>query len=80
MPFGEEALFHTEMLIVETYASLPLFWIYQVPFAHAGTICSVQVRYVSSEVQYQLEFQYCLKYSDGVMVFDYPLLLRSGFL
>jgi hypothetical protein len=78
-PYGETNLFQTKMLIVETYARLPGFWFEQLWFPHGGTICSVQVRDVRTEGEYQSEFQYCLRYSDGVMVFDYPQLLRAGF-
>jgi hypothetical protein len=78
-PYGEANLFYTKMLIVETYASLPKFWFDQIWYSHGGTICSVHIRYVHDEHQYQSEFQYCLKYSDGVMVFDYPQLVRAGY-
>jgi hypothetical protein len=79
MPYGENPLFYTKMLIVETYASPPIFWLEQITYSHGGTICSVHINYVHSEQEYRSEFDYCLKYSDGVMVFDYPILVRSGY-
>ncbi len=79
MPYSEEPLFYTKMLIVETYASSPLFWVEQIWYPHGGTICSVHVSYTHSKQEYRSEFRYCLKYSDGVMVFDYPLLESRGY-
>jgi hypothetical protein len=34
---------------------------------------------MSSEQDYQSQFQYALQNSDGVMVFDYAALSRAGY-
>ncbi len=79
MPYGAIQTFYTKMLIVETYDSLPKFWLDQLLYSHGGTICSVHVRFVHSESDYRQEFQYCFRYSDGGMVFAYPQLEKAGY-
>jgi hypothetical protein len=78
-PYGQPVLFSTPMNIVETYASTPLFWLAQLGYYHPGKICSVGDWLLHSQQEYDAEKSYCLEYSDGVMVFDYYNLLRSGF-
>lgn len=48
-------------------------------FIRPGIIGSVGVFTTSSQTEYQSEFQYALQNSDGVMVFDYAGLLKSGY-
>jgi hypothetical protein len=62
-----------DMLILETYGTQ-----YQ-QYIHAGIIASVGVFTTTSNAEYQQEFQYALKNSDGVMVFDYAGLMKSGY-
>jgi hypothetical protein len=62
-----------DWLVLETYGDS-----YQ-QYIHPGIIASVGVFTTSSEQQYQQEFQYALSNSDGVMVFDYAGLYRSGY-
>jgi hypothetical protein len=79
MPVGEDALFKTKMLIVESYAPIPIFWLGQLSYPHGGTVCSVLLKYIHNEREYRQEHNYCLRSSGGVMVFDYPELAKSGF-
>ena len=79
MPYGVSNYFQTRMLIVESYASEPVFWLEQMSYSHYGAICSVHMGNVNSEQEYLSEFKYCLKYSEGVMVFDYPSLAKAGY-
>jgi len=62
-----------DLLILETYGTE-----YQ-QFVHPGVIASVGVFATASKADYQQQFQYALNNSDGVMVFDYAGLLRSGY-
>ena len=62
-----------DLLILETYG--PAYQRYIRP----GIIASVGVFATSSVTEYQSQFQYALANSDGVMVFDYAGLLRSGY-
>ena len=78
-PYGQPVGFHTPMHIIETYSGSPQFWLSQLGYYHPGTICSVAAWLLSSQQGYDAEKDYCLKYSDGVMVFDYYNLLNSGF-
>lgn len=78
-PYGQYIDYHTQMNIVETYASSPLFWLAQLGYFHPGKICSVGDWLLNSQSEYDAQKNYCLKYSDGVMVFDYYNLLRAGF-
>jgi hypothetical protein len=62
-----------DMLILETYGTG-----YD-QFIHPGMIASVGVFTTTSKQQYDQEFQYALANSDGVMVFDYAGLVKSGY-
>ena len=78
---GETAVTTTDMtstlkpdlLVLETYFDS------QQSFIKPGIIGSVGVFETSSKEEYQSEFQYALQNSDGVMVFDYAGLLKSGY-
>lgn len=60
-------------LILETYGQG-----FQQYIRH-GAIASVGVFATTSLSDYQSQFQYALSHSDGVMVFDYAGLLKSGY-
>ena len=62
-----------DLLVLETYG--PAFQQY----IRQGIIASVGVFATSSQADYQSQFQYALGNSDGVMVFDYAGLLKSGY-
>jgi hypothetical protein len=62
-----------DLLILETYGTS-----YQ-QFIKKGVVGSVGVFTTASRTNYETEFQYALNHSDGVMVFDYAGLLRSGY-
>ena len=62
-----------DLLILETYS--PNLQLYIRP----GVIGSVGVFATSSQENYQSQFQYALNNSDGVMVFDYAGLMKSGY-
>jgi xanthosine utilization system XapX-like protein len=62
-----------DLLILETYGPPDQQYI------RPGTIGSVGVFATSSQEDYQSQFQYALNNSDGVMVFDYAGLLKSGY-
>jgi hypothetical protein len=62
-----------DLLVLETYGTA-----YQ-NYIHPGIIGSVGVFTTTSQAQYQQEFQYALQNSDGVMVFDYAGLMKSGY-
>jgi len=62
-----------DLLVLETYG--PAFQQY----IRQGIIASVGVFATSSMADYQSQFQYALRNSDGVMVFDYAGLLKSGY-
>ena len=62
-----------DLLVLETYG--PAFQQY----IRHGIIASVGVFAASSLADYQSQFQYALSNSDGVMVFDYAGLLKSGY-
>jgi hypothetical protein len=62
-----------DLLILETYGTG--FNQYIKP----GIIASVGVFTTTSEQDYNSQFQYALQHSDGVMVFDYAGLLKSGY-
>jgi len=78
---GETAVTTTDMtsplkpdlLILETYSTS------QQSYIKPGIIGSVGVFETSSKAEYQSEFQYSVQNSDGVMVFDYAGLLKSGY-
>jgi hypothetical protein len=62
-----------QLLVLETYG--PAFQQYIRP----GIVASVGVFATSSLADYQSQFHYALSNSDGVMVFDYAGLLKSGY-
>lgn len=62
-----------DLLVLETYG--PAFRQYIRP----GIVASVGVFTTSSRADYKAQFQYALSNSDGVMVFDYAGLLKSGY-
>ncbi|MDG7009017.1 MAG: hypothetical protein JRN06_12465 [Nitrososphaerota archaeon] len=62
-----------DLLILETYFPS------QQQYIKTGVIGSVGAFAVSNRPEYQQEFQYALGNSDGVMVFDYAGLLKSGY-
>ena len=62
-----------DLLVLETYAPD------QKPSIKPGIIGSVEVVATSSRADYQSQLQYALQNSDGVMVFDYAGLLKSGY-
>lgn len=78
---GETAVTTTDMtsplkpdlLVLETYSTS------QQSYIKPGIIGSVGVFETSSKGEYQSEFRYALQNSDGVMVFDYAGLLKSGY-
>jgi len=62
-----------DLLILETYGVAAQQYI------RHGIVASVGVFATSSLSDYQSQFQYALSNSDGVMVFDYAGLLKSGY-
>jgi hypothetical protein len=62
-----------DLLILETYGASTQQFIRQ------GIIASVGVFAATSQEDYQSQFHYALENSDGVMVFDYAGLLKSGY-
>jgi hypothetical protein len=61
------------LLVLETYAAGTQ------SFIKPGVIGSVEVVATSSQADYQSQFEYALQNSNGVMVFDYAGLLKSGY-
>jgi len=61
-----------DLLVFETYASGDQQYI------HAGVIAGVEVSPGETTQEYQQQFQYALKNSNGVMVFDYDHLVKYG--
>ena len=61
------------LLVLETYSPV------QQQFIRSGVVGSVGVFATSSMEDYQQQFSYALHNSDGVMVFDYAGLLKSGY-
>ena len=65
-----------DLLVLETYSpQIEQFSQY----IHPGVIASVGVFATTSSSNYQQEVSYALSHSDGVMVFDYARLLKSGY-
>jgi hypothetical protein len=62
-----------DLLVLETYGAATQQYI------RPGIVASVGVFATSSQADYQSQFQYALGNSDGVMVFDYAGLLKSGY-
>ncbi|MDA4122475.1 MAG: hypothetical protein OK456_04750 [Thaumarchaeota archaeon] len=61
------------LLVLETYGTQ-----YQ-QFIHPGIVAGVEAVQATSKSDYQQQFQYALANSDGVMVFDYAGLLKTGY-
>jgi len=78
-PYGQSVTLETSMDIVETYSSYPSFWFMQLSYPHSYHVCSVGVFQLHSQAEYDAEKNYCLRYTEGLMVFDYYNLMRSGF-
>jgi len=65
-----------DLLVLETYTSQ----IEQYSqYIHPGVIASVGVFATTSKSDYEQEVQYALANGDGVMVFDYAGLMKSGY-
>jgi hypothetical protein len=62
-----------DLLVVETYAPGDQQYI------RPGMIAGVEVVATTSQQDYENQVQYALANSDGVMVFDYAGLLKSGY-
>lgn len=62
-----------DLLVLETYG--PGYSQY----VRHGIVASVGVFAASNQSDYEAQFQYALHNSDGVMVFDYAGLLKSGY-
>ncbi len=62
-----------EILVLETYG------VGSQSFVRHGIIASVGVFATASKADYEQQFQYALNNSDGVMVFDYSGLVKSGY-
>ena len=62
-----------EILVLETYSAGSQ------GFIRHGIIASVGVFATASKADYEQQFQYALNNSDGVMVFDYAGLVKSGY-
>ncbi len=61
------------LLILETYGTG------NEQFIHPGIVASVGVFATTSKQDYNQQFEYALNNSDGVMVFDYAGLVKSGY-
>lgn len=77
-PYGQAEGFVAPIDIVETYSGEFVFWLMQITYLHYSAICSVAIRQVHSQAEYDSEKNYCIHYSQGVMVFDYYNLLKTG--
>jgi len=62
-----------DLLVLETYG------VPSQQYIRHGTIASVGVFATSGLSDYQAQFQYALSNSDGVMIFDYAGLQKSGY-
>jgi len=62
-----------DLLIFETYTNSTTQYI------HSGVIASVEVAQTTSKANYLSQLNYVLDNSNGVMVFDYYGLLKSGY-
>lgn len=76
-PYGQRVEFSPSYDIVETYGTIPWFYVLQLGYWHQDHICSVAPWLLQNQREYDSELQYCLRYTDGVMVFDYYNLMRS---
>lgn len=67
---------HPDILVLETYTSdIQDYSQYLQP----GIVGSVGAFATTSYANYQQEYQYVLAHTDGVMVFDYAGLMKSGY-
>jgi hypothetical protein len=78
-PYGQQQEFVTSLNIVESYSDSPWFWLEQLTYLHYSHACSVAVWLLRSQAAYDSQKNYCLRYTAGVMVFDYYNLLKTGF-
>jgi hypothetical protein len=62
-----------DLLVIETYGSG-----YD-QYIKPGVIASVGVFDTTNKQDYENQFEYALQHSDGVMVFDYAGLMKSGY-
>ena len=62
-----------DLLVLETYLSSDQAYV------RPGMIAGVEPLAIASKQDYQQQFDYALAHSDGVMVFDYYGLLRTGY-
>ena len=62
-----------DLMIFETYSSTDKQYI------HPGIIAGVEPLAISTKQAYESQFAYALSHSDGVMVFDYYGLLKTGY-
>jgi hypothetical protein len=62
-----------DLLVLETYG------LGAEQYVRHGMVASVGIFATTSKEDYQSQFQYALNNSDGVMVFDYAGLLKSGY-
>jgi hypothetical protein len=69
-----ESTLKPDILILETYDFSS-----DEQYIHPGMIASVEPLTIPSYQEYEEEFNYALSKSDGVMVFDYYGLLRTGY-
>ena len=63
-----------DLLVVETYNEPS-----DEQYIHPGMIAGVEVVATTSQQDYQQQVQYALANSDGVLVFDYAGLVKSGY-
>jgi len=76
-PYGQRVEYDPSIDIVESYSGTPWFWVLQLGYWHPGHFCSVAPYLLHSQEEYDSEKQYCLKYTGGVMIFDYYNLMRT---
>ena len=62
-----------DLLVFETYSTSDKQYI------HSGIIAGVEPLAISTKQGYATQFDYALAHSDGVMVFDYYGLLKTGY-
>ncbi len=62
-----------DMLVLETYG------VQDQTYIHPGVLGSVGVFATTNRSDYEQQYQYALQNGDGVMVFDYAGLMKSGY-
>jgi hypothetical protein len=65
-----------DLMVLETYG-YPIQSYSQ--YIHPGVIAGVEAVAESSKADYQADYQYALSNSNGVMVFDYAGLMKTGY-